>query len=136
MPLLFVALEMKAQREVLALLLAVVFYCGLANQTPSQVDNELSKEYVLTGSVMDDESAIIALQRESVLTYQLNLPKYLGEVPKPSAGKENDFNDQDFAIVGSLATVDASIVFGEGIKNLQVIAAETELPVFLVAQTQ
>ena len=73
---------------------------------------------------MDDESEIIALQRESMLTYQLNLPKYLEEVPKPSAGKENDFYDQDFAIVGSLATVDASIVFGEGIQNLQVIAAD------------
>ena len=73
---------------------------------------------------MDDESAINALKREAMLIYQLNLPKYLDEIPKPSSGAQIDFDEKDFAVVGSLATGDASIVFGEGIKNLRVIAAE------------
>ena len=47
---------------------------------------------------MDDESAIIALQRESMMTYQLNLPKYLEDIPKISTNVENDFNAQDFPL--------------------------------------
>ena len=72
---------------------------------------------------MDDASVINALKREAMLTYQLNLTKYLGEIPKPSTGVQIDFNEKAFATCGSLATLDASIVFGEGIKSLQVIAA-------------
>ena len=72
---------------------------------------------------MDDASVIIALKRQAMLNYQLNLPKYQGEVPKPSTGVQIDFNEKAFATCGSLATLDASIVFGERRKNLQVIAA-------------
>ena len=43
---------------------------------------------------MDDESAINALKREAMLIYQLNLPKYLDEIPKPSSGAQIDFDDK------------------------------------------
>lgn len=73
-------------------------YCGLVNHNPRQVDDELSKEYILRGSLKDDESAFIALQRESMMTYQINLPKYLEDIPKISTNVENDFNAQDFPL--------------------------------------
>jgi len=112
---------MKVQRSLVVLLIVAFFIGGFSNQTQSSFDNEVPQEYILAGSVLDDESAIDALKREAMLTYQLNLPKYLQEIPTHI---QKDFDEKDFAIVGSLATVDASIVFGEGIKNLQVIAAE------------
>ncbi|KAL9974928.1 hypothetical protein ACROYT_G012035 [Oculina patagonica] len=73
---------------------------------------------------MNDELALNALRREAMFTYQLNLQKYLAELPKPTNGAPNNFDDKDFAIVGSLGTADASIVFAEGVKNLRVIAAD------------
>ena len=116
---------MKALRYTVVLLLAAIFSGGFASQNPGQVENEpVPNEYILTGTVMDDESAINALKREAMLIYQLNLPKYLDEIPKPSSCAQIDFDDKDFAVVGSLATVDASIVFGEGIKNLRVLAVD------------
>lgn len=116
---------MKVQLCTVVLLLSAIFSDGSVSQNPSQEDDAVFKEYILTGTVMDDESALNALKREAMFTYQLNFPKYLEEFPEASIAEiQNHFEDKDFAVVGSLATVDASIVFGEGIKNLQVIAAE------------
>ena len=116
---------MNVQLCTVVLLLFAILSSGSISENPSQGDNEVLKEYILTGTVMDDESALNALKREAMFTYQLNFPKYLEEVPKASIAEiQYNFDDKDFAVVGSLATVDASIVFGEGIKNLQVIASE------------
>ena len=110
---------MKVQLCIVVLLLSAIFSGGSVSENPIQENNEVLKEYILTGTVMDDESALNALKREAMFTYQLNFPKYLEEVPKASIAEvQNNFEDKDFAVVGSLATVDASIVFGEGIKNI------------------
>lgn len=58
--------------------------------------------------------------------YQLNLPKYLEKMMASSPNIRQQFDDKDFAIVGSLATLDATITFGEGIKNLQVIRTDMQ----------
>lgn len=60
------------------------------------------------------------------MTYQLNLPKYLEEMKASSPNIRQQFDDKDFAIVGSLATLDVTITFGEGIKNLQVIRVDIQ----------
>ena len=59
------------------------------------------------------------------MTYIRNLPKYLEELKQPSASINQQFDDKDYVVVGSLATLDASIVFGEGIQTVQVIQADT-----------
>ena len=87
---------------------------------------EVPSEYILPGYVMDNDAAIELLHRQTEMTYQLNLPKYLDEMKAITPNIRQQFDDKDFAIVGSLATLDATITFGEGIKNLQVIGADTQ----------
>ena len=89
-------------------------------------EEETPSEYILPGYVMDDDAAIELLHRQTEMAYQLNLPKYLEEMKAVSPNIRQQFDDKDFAIVGSLATLDASITFGEGIKNLHVIRADTQ----------
>ena len=48
------------------------------------------------------------------------------EMKASAPNMQKQFDDKDFAVVGSLATLDAAITFGEGIKNLQVIRADTQ----------
>jgi len=68
---------MKVQRSLVVLLIVAFFNGGFGNQNESSFDNEVLQEYILAGSVLDDESANDALKRDAMLTYQLNLPKYL-----------------------------------------------------------
>ncbi|KAJ7326554.1 hypothetical protein OS493_027500 [Desmophyllum pertusum] len=96
------------------------------NHDQTQQEEETPSEYILPGYVMDDEAAIDLLHRQTEMTYQLNLPKYLEEMKAVSPNIQQQFDDKDFAIVGALATLDATITFGEGIKNLQVIRADTQ----------
>jgi len=127
----FITSKMKVQPYAVTFLLIVIFSEGGADQNSNhwQLDDAVPDEYILTGTVMDDESALKAFEREAMMTYQLNLPKYLEQIQKklpkgiekPSTGSNNYFNDRNFATVGSLATLDASIVFGEGLKNLRLI---------------
>ena len=124
----FITSKMKVQPCTVTFLLIVIFSEVGADQKLSQADDAVPDEYILTGTVMDNESALKALEREAMLTYQLNLPKYLEQIPKkigkPSTASKDDFDDRDFATVGSLATLDASIVFGEGLKNLRLISTQ------------
>ncbi|KAJ7360216.1 hypothetical protein OS493_016843 [Desmophyllum pertusum] len=75
---------------------------------------------------MDHDAAIDLLHRQTEMTYQLTCQKYLEEMKAISSNIRQQFDDKDFAIVVSLATLDATITFGEGIKNLQVIRADTQ----------
>ncbi|KAL9980349.1 hypothetical protein ACROYT_G008922, partial [Oculina patagonica] len=86
---------------------------------------EVPSEYIFLGNVMDDVSAIELLHRQTEMIYQLNVPKYLDEIKATSPNLQKQFDDKDFAVVGSLATLDAAITFGEGIKNLKVIRDDT-----------
>ena len=96
------------------------------NANSEAEQEETPSEYILPGYVMDNDVAIELLHRQTEMTYQLNLPKYIEEMKASSPNLQQQFDDKDFAIVGSLATLDASITFGEGIKNLQVIRADTQ----------
>ena len=83
---------------------------------------------------MENEFALELLSRQSALTYQLKLAEYQNELAASIPDILPEFEDRDFTIVGSISTMDAGIYFYEGIKNLQVIAAETQ-QAFLVFPT-
>ncbi|XP_078361943.1 uncharacterized protein LOC144646284 [Oculina patagonica] len=116
--------------QLVAAIVFVVVYSSTVfaseNGNSEAEQEEVPSEYILPGYVMDDDTAIELLHRQTEMTYQLNLPKYLDEMKASSPNLQKQFNDKDFAIVGSLATLDATITFGEGIKNLQVIRADTQ----------
>ena len=95
------------------------------NGNSEEGEEETPSEYILPGYVMDNDAAIELLHRQTEMTYQLNLPKYLNEMKASSPSIRQQFDDKDFAVVGSLATLDASVTFGEGIKNLKVIRDDT-----------
>lgn len=119
---------MKLQRvaEIVFLLLYSNSAFASDNGNSEGEEEEVPSEYILPGYVMDDDAAIDLLHRQTEMTYQLNLPKYLEEMKASAPDIRQQFDDKDFAIVGSLATLDATITFGEGIKNLQVIRADTQ----------
>ena len=96
------------------------------NGNSEEEEEEVPSEYILPGYVMDDDAAIDLLHRQTEMIYQLNLPKYIEEMKASAPNLRQQFDDKDFAIVGSLATLDATITFGEGLKNLQVIRADTQ----------
>ena len=83
---------------------------------------------------MENKFALELLSRQSALTYQLKLAEYQNELAASIPDILPEFEDRDFTIVGSIATMDAGIYFYEGIKNLQVIAAEKQ-QAFLVFPT-
>ena len=93
--------------------------------TTRSEDEEVPSQYILSGEVMEDETALELLRRQTQLTYQLNMAKYRKELETTAPDMMPEFVDRDFTIVGSLATVDASVTFYEGIKNLRVIAADS-----------
>ncbi|KAL9980353.1 hypothetical protein ACROYT_G008928 [Oculina patagonica] len=97
------------------------------NENSGGDQEEVPSEYILPGYVMKDNAAIELLIRQTEMTYQLNLPKYLDEVKpsSPNHQKQFTFDDKNFAVVGSLATLDATITFFEGIRNLKVIREDT-----------
>ena len=109
---------------------AVVFYVTLsisvfATTNPSEEEDEdVPSQYVLSGEVMDDETALELLRRQTELTYQTNMAKYRKELETVAPDMLPEFVDRDFTIVGSLAIVDASVTFYEGIKNLRLVVAE------------
>ena len=119
---------MKLQRVTEVVFLLLYSNSAFANNNGnSEVEEEeVPSEYILSGYVMDDDAAIDLLHRQTEMIYQLNLPKYLEEMKASAPNMQKQFDDKDFAIVGSLATLDATITFGEGIKNLQVIRADTQ----------
>ena len=119
---------MKLQRvtEVVFLLLYSNSAFANNNGNSEEEEEEVPSEYILSGYVMDDDAAIDLLHRQTEMIYQLNLPKYLEEMKASAPNMQKQFDDKDFATVGSLATLDATITFGEGIKNLQVIRADTQ----------
>ena len=75
---------------------------------------------------MNNDAAIDLLHRQTAMIYQLNLPKCLDEMKASAPNIRQQFDDKDFAVVGSLATLDATITFGKAIKNLQVSRADTQ----------
>ena len=119
---------MKLQRvaEIIFLLLYSNSAFASDNSNSEGGEEEVPSEYILPGYVMDDDAAIELLHRQTEMTYQLNLPKYLDEMKASAPNIRQQFDDKNFAVVGSLATLDATITFGEGIKNLQVIRADTQ----------
>lgn len=78
----------------------------------------------LPGRVLTNEDALRLLQRQAEATYQVNLPQYLEELRHTSVQLKPDFTDQNFAVVGSLVTLDAAITFAEGVENVNVIRRE------------
>ena len=70
----------------------------------------------LPGRVLTNEEALKLLQQAEV-TYQVNLPQYLEEIRQTNPELKLDCTDQSFTIEGSLATLDASIKFSEGMEN-------------------
>ena len=119
---------MKLQRVAEIVFLLLYYNSAFASDdgNSEREEEEVPSEYILPGYVMDDDAAIELLHRQTEMTYQLNLPKYLEEMKASAPNIRQQFDDKDFAIVGSLATLDATITFGEGIKNLQVIRADTQ----------
>ena len=83
-----------------------------------------SRISVIPGQVMENEFALELLARQSELTYQLKLAEYQNELAASIPDILPEFENRDITIVGSIATMDTGIYFYEGIKNLQVIAAE------------
>ena len=75
----------------------------------------------LPGRVLTNEEALKLLQRQAEVTYQVNLPQNLDELRQTNAELKPDFTDQNFAVVGSLATLDAAITFAEGVESVNVI---------------
>ena len=75
----------------------------------------------LPGRVLTNKKALKLLQRQAEVSYQENLPQYLDELKQTNAELKPDFTDQNFAVVGSLATLDAAITFAEGVENVNVI---------------
>ena len=73
---------------------------------------------------MANEFALELLARQSELTYQLKLAEYQNELAASIPDILPEFENRDFTIIGSIVTMDAGIYFYEGIKYLQVIAAE------------
>lgn len=82
---------------------------------------KVRSEISLPGRVLTNENAFILLQRLAEVTYQVNLPQYLEELRQTNAQLKPDFTDQNFAVVGSLATLDAAITVAEGVENVNVI---------------
>ena len=119
---------MKLQRVAEIIFLLLYSNSAFANDNGNSEggEEEVPSEYILPGYVMDNDAAIELLHRQTEMTYQLNLPKYLEEMKASAPYIRQQFDDKDFAVVGSLATLDATITFGEGIKNLQVIRADTQ----------
>ena len=79
----------------------------------------------LPGRVLTNEEALKLLQRQAEVTYQVNVPQYLEEIRQTNPNLKHDFSDQSFTVVGSLATLDASITFAEGIENVNVIRSDS-----------
>ena len=63
----------------------------------------------LPGCVLTNEDALKLLQRHAEVTYQVNLPRHLEELRqiKTLHCMKTDFSNRNFAILGSLATLDA-----------------------------
>ena len=119
---------MKLQRvtEIIFLLLYSNSAFASNNGNSEGGVEEVPSEYIFPGYVMDDDAAIELLHRQTEMIYQLNLTKYLKEMKASAPNIRQQFDDKDFAVVGSLATLVATITFGKGIKNLQVIRAVTQ----------
>ena len=77
--------------------------------------------YDIHASVMTDENALILLKRQIEISLDKNLPRYLDEIRQTNPQIGADFKDMSFAVVGSLATVDAAITFVENIYGLNAI---------------
>ena len=75
----------------------------------------------LPGRVLTNEDALNLLQRHAEVTFQVNLPRYLEEFRQRITRLKPDFSDKNFAVLGSLATLDAAITFSEGVENVNVI---------------
>ena len=109
---------MKLQRVAEIIFLLLYSNSAFANDNGNSEggEEEVPSEYILPGYVMDDDAAIDLLHRQTEMIYQLNLPKCLDEMKASAPNIRQQFDDKDFAVVGSLATLDATITFGEGIK--------------------
>lgn len=67
------------------------------------------------------EDALKLLQRHAEVTYQVNLPRHLEELRQTKTLLKADFSDSNFAVLDSLATLDAAITFAEGVANVNVV---------------
>ena len=65
-------------------------------------EEEVPSEYILPGYVLDDDAAIDLLHRQTEMTYQLNLPKYLDEMKASAPHIRQQFDNKNFAIVAHL----------------------------------
>lgn len=114
---------MTTKQYTVVFVLAVILGGSPARTNTSRRDKYLDpEEYILPGSVMDDEAALTTLGKEANIVFELNLVKYLEEFPGEAPNA--DFRDQAFAVVGSVATLDASITFNEAVKNYRVISSQ------------
>lgn len=107
----------------------MIFYAPLslsifATTTTDHDEEDIPSQYVLSGKVMDNETALELLRRHTEMTYQLNMAKYTMELKTTALDMQPSFESRDFAVGGSLATLDASVTFYEGIKNIRVVAAD------------
>ena len=87
-----------------------------------QLDNiKVRSAISLAGRVVTNDHALELVNRHSLLIYEINLPQYIDEVMKYNPKLKPDFTDHHFAVVGSMAAVDAAITLSEGVKNIIVI---------------
>ena len=82
---------------------------------------KVRSDILLPGRVLTNEDALKLSQRHAEVTFQVNLPRYLEEFKQTNKRLKPDFSDKNFAVLGSLATLDASIAFAEGVDNVNVI---------------
>ena len=82
---------------------------------------KVRSDILLPGRVLTNEDALKLLQRHAEVTFQVNLLRYLGEFRQTNTRLKPDFSDKNFAVLGSLAALDAAITFAEGVENVIVI---------------
>lgn len=78
----------------------------------------------LPGRVNGNNDVLKLVRRRADMTYQENLLKYIEELKSKRPDMKASFDDKNFAVVGSLATVDAAITLTEALQNINVIRAE------------
>lgn len=76
---------------------------------------------LLPGCVLTNEDALKLLQRHEEVTYQVNLPRHLEELLHTKTLLKADFSDRNFPVLGSLVTLDAAIMFAEGVENVNIV---------------
>ena len=84
---------------------------------------QFSSGEVSYDGAMADGDAIMLLKRHVQLTMDLKLKQYVDEMREIYPTMQDNFTDTTFTVVGSLAAVDATITFVEGVNSIKNIRA-------------